>query len=443
MKRVHIPNLFFIQGQAHQGKSSLTRHFRRTLDCEVLPTDQIFWRWCDKYHPKETKDVRVSLGRYFPYLSTELRREWFEYLTNYTLSVTKYARPDMVIEGWLLTLLPKDLKEVLHSRCSIMNVTMRHFAAHASKRVFQPTGRDYNKVVDALQERMRIDKEAELMPKVRYQRYEDCRHCPGRSDSQGRLAAFGLPEDLSGKSVLEIGCQTGYFGIRLAQRGAKVYAVDANPGAVQLASRIANAVYRLPSIRFYHGNILTEDFRNSPKFDYVLAVNGLAGLEDPVQLFKRVDSLLKPDGVFLLEATVPRLDSGNPDRDKAPFFKEIKIKNDVLRYPNDKTVQTWAQGFSLQQRVRSVPPGNSLLARVAYTYTKGEVNGLGNGVNNDSSNHSDRAENSVGLVASAIEPGMLDLPDHHEGDVRPPTDHVDDHDSQYTELSKLEERCAD
>jgi SAM-dependent methyltransferase len=40
-------------------------------------------------------------------------------------------------------------------------------------------------------------------------------------DSRAKLAAIGLPDDLSGKTVLDIGCAEGFFVVQAALRGAE------------------------------------------------------------------------------------------------------------------------------------------------------------------------------------------------------------------------------
>lgn len=50
---------------------------------------------------------------------------------------------------------------------------------------------------------------------------------PGRADSQATLETIDLPENLTGKSVLDIGCSDGFFSFECERRGAKrVVAVD-------------------------------------------------------------------------------------------------------------------------------------------------------------------------------------------------------------------------
>ncbi|WP_265499755.1 TIGR04290 family methyltransferase [Paracoccus beibuensis] len=50
-----------------------------------------------------------------------------------------------------------------------------------------------------------------------------------------------IPEDLSGKTVLDIGCNAGFYAIEMAQRGAKVTAIDADPHYLAQARFAAEA----------------------------------------------------------------------------------------------------------------------------------------------------------------------------------------------------------
>src|SRR5919109_3680597 len=44
-----------------------------------------------------------------------------------------------------------------------------------------------------------------------------------------RELAPALPSDLSGWSVLDVGCNAGFYSIELARRGANVLAIDVDP----------------------------------------------------------------------------------------------------------------------------------------------------------------------------------------------------------------------
>jgi len=80
-----------------------------------------------------------------------------------------------------------------------------------------------------------------------------------------------LPEDLSGKRLLDAGCGTGALSVEAARRGADVVGVDISPTLIGLADE------RRPrdmkgSIRFAAGDMLAEEHG---QFDYIVAMDSL------------------------------------------------------------------------------------------------------------------------------------------------------------------------
>jgi magnesium-protoporphyrin O-methyltransferase len=87
-----------------------------------------------------------------------------------------------------------------------------------------------------------------------------------------RLMLLGwLPEDLSGRRLLDAGCGTGMLALEAARRGADVYAVDLSP------TLIDNARERMPAdlpgrVEFAVGDMLAPD---QGDFDHVVAMDSI------------------------------------------------------------------------------------------------------------------------------------------------------------------------
>ncbi len=94
-----------------------------------------------------------------------------------------------------------------------------------------------------------------------------------------RLAPF-LPENLEGKSVLEVGCNAGFYAFELKRRGAgRVLAVDADARYLSQA-RFAAQVLGL-EVEFQQASVY--DLAGLPeKFDYVLFMGLFYHLRYPV-----------------------------------------------------------------------------------------------------------------------------------------------------------------
>ena len=82
----------------------------------------------------------------------------------------------------------------------------------------------------------------------------------------------GLPNDLSGKRVLDAGCGTGALSVEAARRGAVVLAIDLAPTLVKLAEeRLPNALDG-GRIEFHVGDMLDAKLG---EFDHIVAMDSL------------------------------------------------------------------------------------------------------------------------------------------------------------------------
>lgn len=84
-----------------------------------------------------------------------------------------------------------------------------------------------------------------------------------------RQIAPHLPEDLTGWSVLDAGCNAGYYSFELARRGARVLGIDSDPHFLRQA-KWARARFDLDSrVRFRRAHVY--DVARTPmRFDLVL-----------------------------------------------------------------------------------------------------------------------------------------------------------------------------
>lgn len=67
--------------------------------------------------------------------------------------------------------------------------------------------------------------------------------------------AESVPQDLQGCSVLDIGCNAGFYSIELARRGARVTGIDVEPLYVRQARWVAEQFGLGDRLEFLHGNV--------------------------------------------------------------------------------------------------------------------------------------------------------------------------------------------
>ncbi|WP_425092433.1 magnesium protoporphyrin IX methyltransferase [Tropicimonas sp. S265A] len=80
-----------------------------------------------------------------------------------------------------------------------------------------------------------------------------------------------LPDDLTGKRVLDAGCGAGQMTAELAARGANVVAIDISPSLVEIASKRLPEAHA-PQVTFTSGDM--HDVRLGD-FDHVVAMDSL------------------------------------------------------------------------------------------------------------------------------------------------------------------------
>lgn len=106
---------------------------------------------------------------------------------------------------------------------------------------------------------------------------------------------FGIPENLSGNDILDIGCADGYFSFLAERRGAKyVNAIDAkgcfnNDEAIKLAIEIleSKVVYKLISLQDFY------NYLAATAYNICFYFGVLYHVENPILELKYLSSLTK------------------------------------------------------------------------------------------------------------------------------------------------------
>ena len=112
-------------------------------------------------------------------------------------------------------------------------------------------------------------------------------------DDRSGTADLIFPRRLDGKSVVDVGCRYGFFCFEAKRRGAdRVLGLDFDPDAIRKAGKIEEIERTGAEFRLFD----TERDRIEGAFDYVLCLNVLHHLRDPIAAIDR-----------LVEATADRL----------------------------------------------------------------------------------------------------------------------------------------
>lgn len=149
---------------------------------------------------------------------------------------------------------------------------------------------------------------------------------PDYPESRWRLIEPHIPKDLTGKTVLDLGCNAGFFSIKMKERGADyVLGIDVLPLAINQAKFIAeffdvDIVYELM-------NVYEFVLKNKQKFDFVIFLGLFYHLRYPLLVLDKVSEITKEKLYFqsLIRGT-PSIAENNP----ALLFKcrQLKLADD-------------------------------------------------------------------------------------------------------------------
>ncbi len=171
-----------------------------------------------------------------------------------------------------------------------------------------------------------------------------------------------LPEDLSGRSVLDAGCGTGAMAIELARRGAAVTAIDLSAKLVALAQERMPADVGPGRITFLTGDMLAAADEG---FDHVVAMDSLIHYRatDKLDVLERIAAATRHSVVFTFAPRTPALmlmhATGRlfPRSDRAPAIEpvsEAQLRRLIARSPALRSFEAGSSqritsGFYLSQ----------------------------------------------------------------------------------------------
>ncbi len=169
---------------------------------------------------------------------------------------------------------------------------------------------------------------------------------------QARVALYGIPADLRGKRVLDIGAWDGWFTFEMERRGASVVAVD--------CVEIENFRYAHRKLGSRAEYLEMDVYDLTPervgRFDIVLCLGVIYHLKHPLLAIERVCDLTT--GLAIIESFVADDVAGHTEYPWAEFYEsdELGGQADNWSGPNIECLLAWcrAAGFA-----RTVLLGNA------------------------------------------------------------------------------------
>lgn len=168
---------------------------------------------------------------------------------------------------------------------------------------------------------------------------------PGTTDSEEKLSRLHLPEDLTGKSVLDVGAWDGWWSFLCERRGAATvvavdtWGFDTGRRGFDLAARVLKS--KVVGVKL---DVHELDPDIIGKYDIVLCLGALHHFQNPILALQKLHSVCK--GKLILET---HLDCPGSEP-LCGFYDKEKPYNDptCLWGPNAPCVNAWLRfvGFN-------------------------------------------------------------------------------------------------
>lgn len=129
---------------------------------------------------------------------------------------------------------------------------------------------------------------------------------PGRANVDYLLPLYGIPEDLTGKTVLDIGCWDGFYAFECERRGAaKVLATDLWEAAGQDAFLLAHKELG-SKIGWMKADVYDLSMMLHPgeRYDVTLFLGVLYHLKHPLLALQEVADCTAPGGLVIVDTVV-------------------------------------------------------------------------------------------------------------------------------------------
>jgi len=192
---------------------------------------------------------------------------------------------------------------------------------------------------------------------------------PGRDDTPAKLQLVGLPADLSGKTVLDVGAWDGFFSFEAERRGAaRVVAADSfswgvgGPGSkagFELARRALGS-----RVEDREVEVLDLSPETVGTFDVVLFLGVLYHMRHPLLALERVASVTRE--LLIVETYVELVHTRRP---VMTFYPGKELRDDVSNWwaPNPAAVVAMLRdvGFARVEAISSALHGTAQPLRAA------------------------------------------------------------------------------
>jgi SAM-dependent methyltransferase len=339
--------IILIEGYPLQGKSYLADKLHSFYDnSEIIRTDDVLKYFFLKYHPDIwTNNIYNMFSGGLP---ENVMQEVKKLLTEL---IEKSDNCVIIVDGYVLKYFQFDFKNQVRIEASHYNYIINGKELHLSQVFYEIRSIILNGI------------------KSNYQTFYDLKLFGG-SDSSNKFEKLKIDWLLKDKTILDIGCNNGYFCFKAVnhmrwQNAKKAIGIDINAESIDTADVLKNCIYQHKNTEFKRVDFF--DYMPSEPIDVVFCLSTFHYFREKQQeFFHKCYSILSDGGLLVLEAGI------SEERENEIFTEQYQRGVDSVPcfYPNEFSLINMAYGFDLTYKGESVDQPGDKIKRNVYHFKK-------------------------------------------------------------------------
>ncbi|MFA6066858.1 MAG: class I SAM-dependent methyltransferase [Candidatus Babeliaceae bacterium] len=374
MKKITIKTIYLVSGMPNQGKTTITTTWVDFINrgdkkpAQYMMLDGCMLNYLNHQNNTNLSGEQISvleLIKTYNQQQLDGLRNWIFKEIDLFLQSDK---TDLFIDGWLLDFYQDVILAAYSEAHNIACMKCFDYNIYVGNELYMN-----NNINDILPMMYIVTDDFKkymlsiLSAKTNYHYFEDIKCGNPNQHSVEKYKCLNLIKHITNKTMLDIGCNTGYNSIFAAYAAKHVTGIDISLEAIETASAYNNLVYKHANLDFYAGDFysMSED----QQFDVILAASILHYQinDGDLMIGNFIDkcyNLLTPGGVLILECGIM------PEDTSYKIVTRLSDKQTCIYTNYEHLVKRLCSRFKLIYQNNSIEQAGDKVPRFVFHFQK-------------------------------------------------------------------------